>query len=303
MGHGHEKVLCVGGVRYVIFGDATPGFEALGPAIRAFLSEEPAGSDTMDVIVRVVFENAPQTGEWEILFNSGAAWTIRRKGETRAAVFQPPGFDVPFWTALFDRDGLQVDVYIDPSAEPQPFPPLSHPLDQMILVNALAFRNGGLLHSTGVGIDGRGLLFGGKSGAGKSTLASLFSGQSDVTVLSDERVVIRENPQGFRIYGTPWHSDNHDANPTSMPLSAVFFLHHGQENRIDRCERSTALHHLLPLVSIPWYDRDRIPAMMDLCGRIVDAIPCYHLYFRPDHDVTQRIMDVSRALGEGRVKL
>lgn len=290
----------IGGVRYRVHGvGGMDGlFEEPGAVGRLFLSAEPPDEHTVDVDIRVFHEKAPDVGE-TVLFDSGAAWTLRRTDAGLAMIFQPNGQKVPFWTALFQADGLKVDVFMDPFACPQPFPPLSHPLDQMILVFALASRNGALFHCTGVNVKGRGLLFAGKSGAGKSTMARLFSDRPGVCVLSDERVVIREKGENFWMYGTPWHSDSQAAEAASAPLSALFFLHHSRDNRMEICPKSTALHHLLPLVSIPWYDRERLPALMDLCGRMVATTPCYHLHFRPDHGVIENIMDLADTLEKG----
>ena len=61
--------------------------------------------------------------------------------------------------------------------------------DQIVLARALAERRACFLHSCGVIIDGRGLLFVGHSGAGKSTMMSLL--RSTGTALCDDRNIVR----------------------------------------------------------------------------------------------------------------
>jgi hypothetical protein len=45
------------------------------------------------------------------------------------------------------------------------------------------------------------------------------------------------------------------------------------------------LEQLLPVTSIPWYDREVLPDVLDFCGDLVSSVPAYELYFRPDPGV------------------
>ena len=80
----------------------------------------------------------------DILFSNGTAWAMYRKDGQHIMVLTCPGQDTPFWTAQFGVDGSQVDVFINPEMIYHPFPHCSHPLDQMIVVLALATRKGTL---------------------------------------------------------------------------------------------------------------------------------------------------------------
>jgi hypothetical protein len=284
-----EKTLQIGGVRYRIYGEDESWIDHLDSCHRAFVTENEADEETVDVHIHMRHEPMPVVGPSDILFTNGTAWTLYRKEGHRIMVLTCPGQDTPFWTARFGVDNRQVDVFIDPEKHYHPFPPGSHPLDQMIVVLALATRKGILIHGTGMGLNGKWLVFAGKSGTGKSTMARLLSELEGVLPLSDERVVIRELDKGLRVYGTPWHSDAGVAGPSCLPLSAVFFLHHGKDNRIEPCDPATSLSRLLPVTSIPWYDRELIPHMMDFCGRIISDTPCFDLYFKPDHGISKTI--------------
>ena len=46
-----------------------------------------------------------------------------------------------------------------------------------------------------------------------------------------------------------------------------------------------AMRRLMPVVSCPWYDPERLPPVLDTCGRVVETVPCYELHFTRDGDV------------------
>src|SRR5262249_61420120 len=110
----------------------------------------------------------------------------------------------------------------DPSTTPYP---LQYPLDEVLMVHALAQGKGVEIHGCGLlDSSGRAYVFAGQSGAGKSTLARLVVDHPGVTLLSDERIVLRTDRDRIRVFGTPWQGDGHHSSPLSGDLAAVFFL-------------------------------------------------------------------------------
>ena len=53
--------------------------------------------------------------------------------------------------------------------------PFTHPLDQILIMYALAERDGAMLHACAVELDGKGYILPGRSGAGKSTISRIFA--------------------------------------------------------------------------------------------------------------------------------
>ena len=98
------------------------------------------------------------------------------------------------------------------------------------MVHLLSQGKGVEIHGCGL-LDraGRAYLFVGQSGAGKSTMARLWVNQADVSLLSDERVVLRTDRDPIAVYGTPWQGDAQLASPQSGKLAAVFFLNRGAD--------------------------------------------------------------------------
>jgi hypothetical protein len=149
---------------------------------------------------------------------------------------------------------------------------------------ALAGRKGACIHSSAVDLNGKGYLFPGRSGAGKSTISRSFISKNH-TVLSDDRVVVRKIGDTFRCFGTPWAGDAEIAQNRSLPLHGIFFIIHGNENRLEKIKPAEAFEKLMPVTSIPWYDEKVMSDILSFCEDMVMNVPAYELHFRPDNEV------------------
>jgi hypothetical protein len=162
--------------------------------------------------------------------------------------------------------------------------PIGYPLDQLLLMYALAGRGGACMHAAAVDVDGVGYLFPGRSGAGKSTIARSFTSRNRA-LLSDDRVVVRKIGDKFRCFGTPWAGDAGIAENRNLPLNGIFFIRHGNENRIETITPREAFERLMPVTSIPWYDDKVMPAVLSFCEDLVLHLPVYELHFKPGSEV------------------
>ena len=123
-------------------------------------------------------------------------------------------------SASFSDDFTEGEVAVrrDIFAGRLPLYPLQYPLDELLMVHLLARGRGVAIHGSGVvDADGRGTLFAGQSGAGKTTMARLWLSEPGVKILSDERVVLRQEGDDVWMYGTPWHGDGRIANQGRAP--------------------------------------------------------------------------------------
>lgn len=253
------------------------------------------GRGAVEVELDVVSGNLPDLSACERLFD-GQAWTLLAGDGAYYVALTPQAPDVPpAWVARLDRTFTRGTIFCDDrlvrdhEGARAVVNPLLHRLDQMILMYVLARRGGALFHSAGIALDGRGFVFAGRSGAGKSTLARQFQDRKDLEglrLLSDDRMVVRKKAGRFLAFGTPWAGDAQIALNESAPLSALFFLHHGSSNRAEPVTPRDALEKLLPVMSIPWYDREMITSLTSFCEALVRRIPAYDLHFTPDAGVT-----------------
>src|ERR1022692_2586537 len=110
----------------------------------------------------------------------------------------------------------------------------------------LAERGGFLLHAASAICDGRAYLFSGVSGAGKTTMTRLAP--ADITLLTDEISYVRAGGSGdaYRAFGTPFSGELAKAvENRSAPISALFLLEKGPENRIEELSSADAVRRLM----------------------------------------------------------
>lgn len=165
------------------------------------------------------------------------------------------------------------------------------PTDQLLLARILADRGGLYLHSCGAIFEGKGLLFTGHSEAGKSTMARLLKGKAEI--LCDDRMIVRRQRKGFRIYGTWSHGEVPEISANSAPLRAILFLEKSPENKLilleDKKEISRRILSCLirPFISVDWWEKT-----LFLVDKIVKEVPCYILHF----DKSGEVVDLLKQL-------
>ncbi len=194
-----------------------------------------------------------------VAFDSGKGlWRLYRTADGPQIVFTSPALGPePYQAAAFSEDFRKgvVTIRREAFAARLPVYPLHYPLDELLMVHLLSRGLGVEVHAAGVVLpDGRGWLFVGVSGAGKSTLSRLWRAQPDVTVLSDERIVLRREGGGLRMYGTPWHGDGQIAEPGSARLDRVFFLRHSPRNVVGPLPLTDALTRFFVCGFTPFHD-------------------------------------------------
>jgi hypothetical protein len=180
----------------------------------------------------------------------------------------------------FNRDHSQADIYhpdgnIFRRGELQTLTLL--PNDQILLARLLADRKGFILHAGGMAFGEVGLLFMGHSGAGKTTILKLLRERG--TILCDDRMIVRRQPDGFRLYGTWNHSELPDISPGNVPLRAVLLLEQAPENRLVRLEPREVVRALPQFVIKPLVTRDWWEQVLDTIGALARSVPVYRLRF------------------------
>ncbi|MBN2320699.1 MAG: radical SAM protein [Acidobacteria bacterium] len=150
--------------------------------------------------------------------------------------------------------------------------------DQALLARVLADRKGCYLHSAGVILNGKGLLFVGHSDAGKSTIVKMLRGQAEI--LCDDRNIVRRWPDGFKVHGCWNHGEVPDISSSSAPLHAIFFHQKSPRNRLHRIEDpKLTLRPLLACLIRPFMTADWWEKMLTLLDSMSKEIPCYNLEF------------------------
>ena len=152
------------------------------------------------------------------------------------------------------------------------------PTDQILLSQALAFRQGCIMHSLGLIHNNKGYLFIGHSGAGKSTMAKIM--QNNSIILCDDRNIIRKTKTGFNLFGTWRHSDFHNISPLSAPLKAIFFLNQSDKNQLEMIRNNKIkISRLLECLIKPFATSDWWELTLDFFDDLVKQVDCINLKF------------------------
>jgi hypothetical protein len=152
----------------------------------------------------------------------------------------------------------------------------------------LTARGGFLLHAASAICDGQAYLFSGVSGAGKTTITRLAP--DSVTLLTDEISYVRPSPAGYLAHGTPFAGELAKAGENAVaPVSALFFLEKGPDNRVDDLPAAEAVRRLMRSILFFAEDRELVEKLLATACNFVEKVPVRRLTFYPDSRVWDQI--------------
>jgi hypothetical protein len=152
----------------------------------------------------------------------------------------------------------------------------------------LARQGGFLVHAASAIRGGRAFLFAGVSGAGKTTISRLAP--SDATLLTDEISYVRSGGNAYRACGTPFAGELARVGENqSAPLSALFLLEKGPENRIEPVATLEAVRMLLRNILFFAEDAELVNLVFQSACEFVERVPVRRLIFVPDERVWEVI--------------
>jgi hypothetical protein len=160
----------------------------------------------------------------------------------------------------------------------------------------LAQESGFLLHAASAIRNGKAFLFAGVSGAGKTTISRLAP--PDATLLTDEISYVRKDVRkdgqkqelSYAAYGTPFTGELAKLGENaSAPISALYLLAQGPENRIDPVASGQAVRELLANVLFFAEDPELVQRSFHAACEFVSRVPVSRLTFVPDARVWEMI--------------
>jgi len=169
--------------------------------------------------------------------------------------------------------------------------PNPYALDSVLRIQhslVLTARGGFLLHAASAICDGQAYLFSGVSGVGKTTITRLAP--DSVTLLTDEISYVRPSPAGYLAHGTPFAGELAKAGENAVaPVSALFFLEKGPDNRVDDLAPAEAVRRLMRNILFFAEDRELVEKLLATACNFVEKVPVRRLTFYPDSRVWDEI--------------
>ena len=138
---------------------------------------------------------------------------------------------------------------------------------------------GFFFHSSSLILDGKGYVFTAPSGTGKSTHTALWRKHfgSRVTMINDDKPLIRQNGEDFFIYGTPWMGKSNIGNNVKSTVNAVFILKRGEQNSAKRVKVSEVFKEILEATVVPM-DKTLMSTLLTLLDKFFTNVPVYLLH-------------------------
>jgi hypothetical protein len=180
----------------------------------------------------------------------------------------------PEWNLWIDGTGKDTD-------------PMEYPLDGLILYYLTVIKGDIFIHASGVNNFGRGYLFSGISGRGKSTMARLWD-QSGAKVIHDDRLIIRINGNGYKMFNTPVYKND---EPCESHLSRIFLLEHGKKNEIIPVKGAAGVSMIMANCIQHNWDPQIVARLLGSVSIMCTSIPAARLFFRPDRSVIDHILE------------
>lgn len=147
-----------------------------------------------------------------------------------------------------------------------------------ICSKVLESYDGFFFHSSCLEFNGKAYIFTAKSGTGKSTHTRLwrecFGGR--VTMINDDKPIIRREEGRFYVYGTPWQGKENLGNNIRVPAGAVCVLRQGRDNKIRRINPIEALSFFMDQTQRP-RDRKSMEKLLELMDDFLRQTPVYLL--------------------------
>jgi hypothetical protein len=274
--------LDIGGITIALSSDASLPIDADGSARKFIGAAKPA-----EVRIHARWGEPKEPEAAHLLFDPGKdLWRLYQIDGRKRFVFTSPLLGpLPYQAASFNDDFTEGEIEIrrDVFGHRLPVYPLQYPLDELLMVHLLSQGRGVEVHGSGiVTADGVGTLFAGQSGAGKTTMAKLWLSEPDITILSDERVVLRQEDGDIWMYGTPWHGDGRIANQGRARLGRIFFLSHAERNQLGSMSATASIARLFACGFAPFHDRDGLDYTLGFLEQVARRCDCRELGFLPD---------------------
>ena len=286
----HQACVRIGGLSLALSG-ATSDDVRLSRESEGFQNSD----ENPDIEVQIEWVEKLQRWRGNLLFDSGALWTLFRYGREFIFDFTSPAFGpLPYKRLRTSTEFRSAQLILSREAlrNYQAIFPLEYPADELLITNYLASGVGVEVHGCGlVDRESGGHLFLGHSGAGKSTTARLWETFRAPEILSDDRIILRLHNGELWMYGTPWHGEAAFAAPGSAKLDRIHILRHGTQNRFAALPQARAVGEVFARSFPPFHSPAGLEKTVEFIKRALDAAPGYEFEFLPDRSSVAAVLE------------
>ncbi len=179
---------------------------------------------------------------------------------------------------------------------PEPYYELTSVL-RVICHTIVEKYNGFFLHCSCLEYEGEAVVFTAKSGTGKSTHARLWREHlgDKVTMINDDKPIVRFIDGRFYIYGTPWNGKHSLSNNIKAPIKAIYYLHQAKENKVERCDPIPAISKLLSQTVLP-NSKESMNSLLSMLEALLNATPMFNLYCNISENAVDAVLNSLKEL-------
>jgi hypothetical protein len=144
--------------------------------------------------------------------------------------------------------------------------------------------HGILLHASGVKMGDKVLVFLAPPEGGKSTISKLAL-KKGLTLLNDDRIILREINKKFYAFGNPWHGEVEITSSEWGEVRELFFLKKAKRNSLRKISKKRMFSEILTNSFYIKEDKSNFQKIIEVIADIVNNIEGYELGFKPDERV------------------
>ncbi len=133
-------------------------------------------------------------------------------------------------------------------------------------------------HCSSIAVDNKAIMFTAVSGTGKSTHRRLWQKNygKEVTIINDDKPIIRRIDGKYYVYGTPWRGKEALGENIRVEAEALCFLSRSEKNYIGEIETSEVIARTLNQTVRP-KEPELMGKLLDLLDGFLTQVDCYDL--------------------------
>ena len=149
----------------------------------------------------------------------------------------------------------------------------------------LSGYEGFFFHSSSLMLDNQAYVFTAVSGTGKSTHTALWRKHfgKRVTMINDDKPVIRKISDRFFICGTPWMGKSEIGNNVKAEIKAIYILRRSENNYAEKVSVGMYFKDVLEATVIP-HDKENMEKLISLLDELFKEVPLYVLHCNMDEE-------------------